>query len=40
VTQWTRSDRQRCHDIDVAVAYGVEPERMMRRLAEAAAGVQ
>jgi potassium efflux system protein len=36
VVNWTRSDRQRRYDIDVGVAYGSEPERVMRLLVEAA----
>ena len=37
VVNWTRSDRQRRYDIDVGVAYGSEPEHVMRLLVEAAA---
>ena len=36
VVNWTRSDRQRRYDIDVGVAYGSEPEQVMRLLVEAA----
>ncbi len=36
VVNWTRSDRQRRYDIDVGVAYGTDPELVMRLLAEAA----
>jgi small-conductance mechanosensitive channel len=36
VVNWTRSDRQRRYDIDVGVAYGSEPEQVMRMLLEAA----
>jgi small-conductance mechanosensitive channel len=36
VINWTRSDRQRRYDINVRVAYGSEPERVMRLLVEAA----
>ncbi len=36
VINWTRSDRQRRYDIDVRVAYGAEPEQVMRLLVEAA----
>jgi len=39
VINWTRSDRQRRYDIDVAVAYGADPEQVMRVLVEAAAQV-
>lgn len=39
VINWTRSDRQRRYDIDVAVAYGADPEQVMRLLVEAAAQV-
>ncbi len=39
VVNWTRSDRQRRYDIDVGVAYGSEPEQVMRLLVEAAAEV-
>jgi small-conductance mechanosensitive channel len=39
VVNWTRSDRQRRYDIDVGVAYGSDPERVMRLLVEAAAQV-
>ena len=39
VVNWTRSDRQRRYDIDVGVAYGSEPEHVMRLLVEAAAEV-
>ena len=36
VINWTRSDRQRRYDINVRVAYGSEPEQVMRLLVEAA----
>lgn len=36
VVNWTRSDRQRRYDLDVGVAYGSEPEQVMRLLLEAA----
>ena len=36
VVNWTRSDRQRRYDIDVGVATGSEPERVMGLLYEAA----
>ncbi len=36
VINWTRSDRQRRFDISVRVAYGSEPEQVMRLLVEAA----
>ena len=36
VINWTRSDRQRRYDINVSVAYGSEPEPVMRLLVEAA----
>jgi len=39
VVNWTRSDRQRRYDIDVGVAYGSEPEQVMRLLVEAAGEV-
>jgi potassium efflux system protein len=39
VINWTRSDRRRRYDIDVGVAYGCEPEQVMRLLVEAAADV-
>ncbi len=39
VVNWTRSDRQRRYDIDVGVAYGSEPEQVMRLLVEAAGDV-
>ena len=39
VVNWTRSDRQRVYDIDVGVAYGTEPEQVMRLLVEAASEV-
>ncbi|MBL8419638.1 MAG: mechanosensitive ion channel [Dechloromonas sp.] len=39
VVNWTRSDRQRRYDIDVDVALGSEPERVMGLLAEAAGEV-
>ena len=39
VVNWTRSDRQRRYDIDVGVAYGSEPEQVMRLLVEAARDV-
>ena len=39
VVNWTRSDRQRRYDIDVGVAYGSEPERVMRLLVDAAGDV-
>src|SRR5206468_12626577 len=39
VVNWTRSDRQRRHDIDVGVAYGSDPEQVMRLLVEAAGDV-
>ena len=39
VVNWTRSDRQRRYDIDVGVAYGSEPEHVMRLLVEAAGEV-
>jgi len=39
VINWTRSDRQRRYDISVRVAYGSEPEQVMRLLLEAAMGV-
>jgi small-conductance mechanosensitive channel len=39
VVNWTRSDRQRRYDIDVGVAYGSEPEQVMRLLVEAASDV-
>jgi small-conductance mechanosensitive channel len=39
VINWTRSDRQRRYDIDVGVAYGSEPEQVMRLLLEAASEV-
>ena len=39
VVNWTRSDRQRRYDIDVGVAYGSDPERVMRLLVEAAGTV-
>jgi small-conductance mechanosensitive channel len=35
VINWTRSDRQRRYDIDVRVAYGCEPEQVLRMLEEA-----
>jgi small-conductance mechanosensitive channel len=39
VVNWTRSDRQRRYDIDVGVAYGSDPEQVMRLLVEAAGEV-
>jgi small-conductance mechanosensitive channel len=39
VVNWTRSDRQRRYDIDIDVALGSEPERVMGLLAEAAGEV-
>ena len=39
VVNWTRSDRQRRYDIDVGVAYGSEPQQVMRLLVEAAGDV-
>ena len=36
VVNWTRSDRQRRYEIDVGVAYGSDPETVMRLLEEAA----
>jgi small-conductance mechanosensitive channel len=36
VINWTRSDRQRRYNIDVGVAYGSDPVRVMRLLEEAA----
>ena len=39
VVNWTRSDRHRRYDIDVGVAYGSEPERVMRLLVDAAGDV-
>ena len=30
VVNWTRSDRQRRYDIDISVAYGSQPEQVMR----------
>jgi small-conductance mechanosensitive channel len=39
VVNWTRSDRQRRYDIDVGVAYGSDPEQVMRLLVEAARDV-
>jgi small-conductance mechanosensitive channel len=36
VVNWTRSDRQRRYDIEVGVAYGSEPEVVLRLLEEAA----
>jgi small-conductance mechanosensitive channel len=36
VINWTRSDRQRRYEINVRVAYGSEPEQVMRLLVEAA----
>ena len=39
VVNWTRSDRQRRYDIDVGVAYGTDPEQVMRLLVEAAGDV-
>ncbi len=36
VVNWTRSDRQRRYEIDVGVAYGSDPEQVMRLLVEAA----
>lgn len=39
VVNWTRSDRQRRYDIDIGVAPGSDPERVMRFLAEAAKDV-
>jgi potassium efflux system protein len=39
VVNWTRTDRRRRYEIDVGVAYGSEPEQVMRLLAEAASEV-
>jgi potassium-dependent mechanosensitive channel len=39
VVNWTRSNRQRRYDIDVSVALGSDPEKVMRLLIEAAADV-
>jgi potassium efflux system protein len=39
VINWTRSDRQRRYDIDVRVAFGSEPELVLRLLEEAASEV-
>ncbi len=36
VVNWTRSDRQRRYEIDVGVAYGSDPDVVMRLLVEAA----
>ncbi len=36
VVNWTRSDRQRRYEIDVGVAYGSDPETVMRLLEDAA----
>src|SRR4029450_9041985 len=39
VTNWTLSDRARRYEIDVSVAYGSDPERVLRLLASAASDV-
>ena len=39
VVNWTRSDRQRRYDVDVGVAYGSDPEQVMRLLVEAASDI-
>jgi small-conductance mechanosensitive channel len=39
VTNWTLSDRGRRYDIDVAVAYGADPTRVLKLLEQAAAAV-
>jgi small-conductance mechanosensitive channel len=39
VTNWTLSDRARRYEIDVSVAYGSDPERVLRLLESAAADV-
>jgi small-conductance mechanosensitive channel len=39
VVNWTRSDRRRRYDIDVGVAPGSDPERVMQLLVEAATEV-
>ena len=39
VTNWTLSDRARRYEIDVGVAYGSDPERILRLLEAAAADV-
>ncbi len=39
VTNWTLSDRARRYEIDVGVAYGSDPERVLRLLEAAAADV-
>ncbi len=39
VVNWTRSDRQRRYEIDVGVAYGTDPDVVLRLLVQAAAEV-